>query len=92
MLRHNQRLVDMVGGNNVSESTVRRWRDELTALLASQAPRLDRALKNVTKQGVEVALVDGTLIPPPTSSRPARRPPTESSPSDAHRSNTASPA
>ncbi|MFF7151905.1 transposase [Streptomyces griseoaurantiacus] len=27
VLRHDQRLADMAGGNNVSESTVRRWRD-----------------------------------------------------------------
>ncbi|MFF3658783.1 hypothetical protein [Streptomyces olivochromogenes] len=41
VLRHDQRLADMAGGNNVSESTVRRWRDELIALLAAQAPCLD---------------------------------------------------
>lgn len=63
VLRHDQRLVDMAGGNNVSESTVRRWRDELITLLAAQAPRLSRALKKVTKQGREVVLIDGTLIP-----------------------------
>ncbi|MGW7421477.1 transposase family protein [Streptomyces sp. NPDC054813] len=63
VLRHDQRLADMAGGNNVSESTVRRWRDELIALLAAQAPRLDRALKKVAKQGMEVVLIDGTLIP-----------------------------
>ncbi|MET9452496.1 hypothetical protein [Streptomyces cinerochromogenes] len=51
VLRHDQRLADMAGGNNVSESTVRRWRDELITLLAAQAPRLDRALKKITKQG-----------------------------------------
>jgi hypothetical protein len=62
VLRHDQRLADMAGGNNVSESTVRRWRDELITLLAAQAPRLDRALKKVTKQGGEVVLIDGTLI------------------------------
>ncbi|WP_293994572.1 transposase family protein [Streptomyces sp.] len=32
------------------------------ALLAAQAPRLDRALKKVAKQGGEVVLIDGTLI------------------------------
>ncbi len=64
VLRHDQRLADMAGGNNVSESTVRRWRDELIALLAAQAPRLDRALKKVAKRGGEVVLIDGTLIPP----------------------------
>jgi hypothetical protein len=63
VLRHDQRLADMAGGNNVSESTVRRWRDELIILLAAQAPRLDRALKKVSKQGGEVVLIGGTLIP-----------------------------
>ncbi|MFE3899363.1 hypothetical protein ACFXPY_03075 [Streptomyces sp. NPDC059153] len=50
VLRHDQSLADMAGGNNVSESTVRRWRDELITLLAAQAPRLDRALKKVARQ------------------------------------------
>ncbi|MFE2490976.1 hypothetical protein ACFXGR_48835 [Streptomyces mirabilis] len=67
VLRHDQRLADMAGGNNVSESTVRRWRDELIALLAAQAPRLDRALKKVAKRGGEVVLIDGTRIPPPSA-------------------------
>jgi hypothetical protein len=62
VLRHDQRLADMAGGNNVSESTVRRWRDELIGLLAAQAPRLDRALKKIANQGGEVVLIDGTLI------------------------------
>ncbi|MET9993551.1 hypothetical protein ABZ061_28800 [Streptomyces mutabilis] len=35
VLRHDQRLADMAGGSNVSESTVRRWRDELIGLLAA---------------------------------------------------------
>ncbi|GGO59254.1 hypothetical protein [Streptomyces lasiicapitis] len=63
VLRHDQRLADMAGGNNVSESTVRRWRDELIALLAAQAPRLDRALMKIAKRGGKVVLIDGTLIP-----------------------------
>ncbi|MFJ5048294.1 transposase family protein [Streptomyces sp. NPDC088719] len=62
MLRHDQRLADMADGNDVSESTVRRRRDELITLLAAQAPRLDRALKKVVKRGGEIALIDGTLI------------------------------
>ncbi|MFD3533386.1 transposase family protein [Streptomyces sp. NPDC058664] len=62
VLRHDQRLADMAGGNDVSESSVRRWRDELIGLLAAQAPRLDRALKKVSKQGSELVLIDGTLI------------------------------
>ncbi|WP_333738844.1 hypothetical protein [Streptomyces sp. IBSBF 2806] len=63
VLRHEQRLADMAGGNSASESTIRRWRDELITLLAAQAPRLGRALKKVAKQGGEVVLIDGTLIP-----------------------------
>ncbi|HEY8982797.1 MAG TPA: hypothetical protein VIU15_24845 [Streptomyces sp.] len=31
VLRHDQRLADTAGGNNVSESMVRRWRHELIA-------------------------------------------------------------
>ncbi|MFD4578193.1 transposase family protein, partial [Streptomyces sp. NPDC058417] len=62
VLRHDQRLADMAGGNNISESTVRRWRDEMIALLAAQAPRLDRALKKIARQGGEVVLMDGTLV------------------------------
>ncbi|MFF4219356.1 hypothetical protein [Streptomyces nondiastaticus] len=66
VLRHDQRLADVADvadGNNVSESTVRRRRDELIALLVAQAPRLDRALRKVAKRGGEVVLIDGTLIP-----------------------------
>ncbi|MFF6983834.1 hypothetical protein ACFZAV_40660 [Streptomyces sp. NPDC008343] len=51
MLRHDQRLADMVGDNSGSESAVRRWRDEVIALLAAQTPRLDLGLKKVAKWG-----------------------------------------
>ncbi|WP_240806076.1 hypothetical protein [Streptomyces sp. BPSDS2] len=61
-LRHDQRLADVADGNGVSESTVRRWRDELIGLLAAQAPRLDRALMKIARRGGEVVLIDGTLI------------------------------
>ncbi|MFV5996964.1 transposase family protein [Streptomyces sp. NPDC056231] len=63
VLRHDQRLADMAGGNNVSQTTVRHWRDELIGLLAAQVPRLDRARKKIAKRGREVVLIDGTLIP-----------------------------
>jgi hypothetical protein len=72
VLRHDQRLADMADGNNVSESTVRRWRDELVGLLAAQAPRLDRALKKVAKRGGELVLIDGTLVPTQPSAAPDR--------------------
>jgi hypothetical protein len=29
VLRHDQRLADMAGGNDISATTIRRWRDEL---------------------------------------------------------------
>ncbi|GGN40486.1 hypothetical protein [Streptomyces fuscichromogenes] len=57
----------MASGNSASESTVRRWRDELVTLLAAQAPRLDRALNKVVERGGEVVLTDGT--PNPTQRR-----------------------
>ncbi|MGW3984806.1 transposase family protein [Streptomyces mirabilis] len=63
VLRHDQRLADMAGGNGIAESTVRCWRDEMVGLLAAQAPRLDRALKKIVKRGGELVLIDGTLIP-----------------------------
>ncbi|MFF4731953.1 hypothetical protein ACFY3M_43140 [Streptomyces mirabilis] len=63
VLRHDQRLADMAGGNNISATTVRRWRDEIIGLLAAKASRPDRALKKIAKRGSEVVLIDGTLIP-----------------------------
>lgn len=62
-LRHDQRVLDLAGGNDVPESTLRRWRDEMIGLLAARAPRLDRALKKIVQRGGEVVLLDGTLIP-----------------------------
>jgi DDE superfamily endonuclease len=62
-LRHDHRLADLAGGNGVSASTISRWTWEIIGLLAARAPRLDRALAKVKKQGREVVLLDGTLIP-----------------------------
>jgi hypothetical protein len=63
MLRHDQRLLDLAGGNSVPESALRRWRDEMINLLAARAPRLDRALRQIASRGGEVVLISGTLIP-----------------------------
>lgn len=63
VLRHDQRIFDMAGGNDIGETTLRRWRDELLGLLAAQAPRLDRVLKKIKRRGGEVVLIDGTLVP-----------------------------
>jgi hypothetical protein len=62
VLRHDQRLSDMAGGNDVGESTVRRWVKEVVKLLAALAPRLDRACKKIARSGGVVVLLDGTLI------------------------------
>ncbi|OEJ36567.1 hypothetical protein BGK72_38240 [Streptomyces agglomeratus] len=62
VLRHDQRLSDMAGGNQPSASTVRRWVLEVLRLLAARAPRLDRALKKIAKRGGVVVLLDGTLV------------------------------
>ncbi|MFI9367059.1 transposase family protein [Kitasatospora sp. NPDC053057] len=74
MLRHDQRLLDLAGGNGVPESTLRRWRDEMIDLLAAKAPRLDRALRKIAKRGGEVVLIDGTLIPTQRRTGKANRP------------------
>jgi hypothetical protein len=63
VLRHDQRLADMAGGNDVSATTIRCWRDELVHLLGGRAPCLDRALKKIAGRGCGVVLIDGTLIP-----------------------------
>ncbi|MEU1598539.1 hypothetical protein ABZ468_38465 [Streptomyces sp. NPDC005708] len=62
VLRHDQRLSDMAGGNGVSASTVRRWLLEVIELLSARAPRLDRALKEIARKGGVVVLLDGTLV------------------------------
>ena len=72
-LRHDHRLADMAGGNDVSASTIHRWTWEIITLLAARAPRLDRALAAITRQGGEVALLDGTLIPARRRSGTANR-------------------
>jgi hypothetical protein len=72
-LRHDHRLADMAGGNGVSASTISRWTWEIIGLLAARAPRLDRALAAITRQGGEVVLLDGTLIPTRRRSGTANR-------------------
>ncbi|MBO0653735.1 transposase [Streptomyces triculaminicus] len=62
MLRHDQLLSDMAGGNAVAASTVRRWVKEAIELLTVRTPRLDRALRKIARSGGVVVLLDGTLI------------------------------
>jgi hypothetical protein len=61
-LRHDQRLSDLAGGNDISASTVRRWVLEVIELLAARAPRLERALARIARSGGVVVLLDGTLV------------------------------
>ncbi|MDG9728662.1 transposase family protein [Streptomyces sp. DH41] len=74
VLRHQQRIADMPGGNAVGDTTVRRWRDELTSMPAARAPRLDRACKKIAERGGEVVLIDDTLIPTIRRTGAANRP------------------
>jgi hypothetical protein len=62
LLRHDQRAADLAGGYGVAESAIRRWRDEIVALLAAKAPRLDRALRKIAARAGEMVLIDGTLV------------------------------
>jgi hypothetical protein len=57
VLRHDHRLADMAAGNGVAATTIHRWTREIITLLAA------RALAKVARQGGEVVLLDGTLIP-----------------------------
>lgn len=41
VLRHDQRLADMAGGNHISAATLRRWVLEVVSLLAARAERVD---------------------------------------------------
>jgi hypothetical protein len=72
-LRHDHRLAGMAGGNGVSASTVSRWTWEIITLLAARAPRLERALATIKKEGGEAVLLDGTLIPARRRSGTANR-------------------
>jgi len=72
-LRHDHRLAGMAGGNGVSASTISRWTWEIIGLLAARAPRLDRALAAISRQGGEAVLLDGTLIPARRRSGTANR-------------------
>ncbi len=62
VLRHDQRLADMAGGNAISAATVRRWLLEVIQLLSARAPRLERVLAKIARSGGEVVLIDGTLV------------------------------
>src|SRR5438045_3405869 len=50
-LRPGRRLAGMAGGNSVSVSATGRRTWEITGLLAARAPRLDRALAAIGRQG-----------------------------------------
>lgn len=62
VLRCDQRPGDLAGGNGVHRTTVTRWVREVVGLLAARAPRLDRALKKITRMGGGIVLLDGSVI------------------------------
>lgn len=62
VLRCDQRPGDLAGGNGVHRTTVTRWMREAVGLLAARAPRLDRALKKITRMGGGIVLLDGSVI------------------------------
>ncbi|MCC9707503.1 transposase [Streptomyces sp. MNU76] len=62
VLRCDQRPGDLAGGNGIHRTTVTRWVREVVGLLATRAPRLDRALKKIARKGGGVVLLDGSLI------------------------------
>ncbi|WP_328753016.1 transposase [Streptomyces sp. NBC_00285] len=62
-LRHDQRLSDLAGGNDLSRTTLDRWLKEMTELLAARAPRLQRVRARIAREGGSVVLLDGSLIP-----------------------------
>jgi hypothetical protein len=74
LLRHDQRLTDLAGANQVSASTIRRWALETIHLLAARAPRLDRVLAGVHASGHTLVLADGTLIATRRRTGTANRP------------------
>jgi hypothetical protein len=61
VLCHDQRAADRAGGNDISATTIRRWTDEVIALLTARASRLDRALAKIVRRDGEVVVgaVDG---------------------------------
>ncbi|WP_416956264.1 transposase family protein [Streptomyces sp. Agncl-13] len=62
VLRCDQRPGDLAGGNGVHRTTVARWVREVVGLLAARAPRLDRALKKITRTSGGIVLLDGSVI------------------------------
>lgn len=63
VLRHDQRPADVAAAYQVSASSVRRWIEQVTGVLAASAPRLSRVLRRVARTGGYAVLLDGTLIP-----------------------------
>jgi hypothetical protein len=49
-------------GFGISQATAYRYRDEVTGVLAAQAPTLSEALDKAAEQGLPYLILDGTLI------------------------------
>jgi len=74
VLFHDQRPADVAPPAGISEATVRRWLHRVITGLAGRAPRLDRVLRRAVRDGLEVLLLDCTLIRTIRRGGPANRP------------------
>jgi hypothetical protein len=72
VLRHDQRLDHLAGGNGISASTLRRWVLETVALLAAKAQRLGRVLRRMRAAGHTVSDLLPTRLAPGVSRRGVR--------------------
>jgi hypothetical protein len=59
VFRCDQRPGDLAGGNGVHRTTVTRWVREVVGLLATRAPRLDRALKKIAQPAADCTATRG---------------------------------
>jgi hypothetical protein len=76
--RKNEEMTTLAAGFGISRATGYRYRDEVTAVLAAEAPDLHAALQQVAEQGWSHVIVDGkvsvpTAAPKPPPARKARR-------------------
>ena len=60
--RKNEEMTTLAAGFGISRATGYRYRDEVTAVLAAEAPDLHEALQQVAEQGWSHVIVDGKVF------------------------------
>src|SRR4051812_45485456 len=60
--RKNEEMTTLAAGFGISRATIYRYRDEVTAVLAAEAPDLHEALQQVAEQGWSHVIVDGKVF------------------------------